>query len=921
MDSNIPIEKAGELASTTLLRCAALVRLPRRFAGALAVMICTVALTSVATIATAQEDPDARAQALLAEMTLEEKIDMLHGELNNFYGFYNAPIERLGIPALTMADGPAGVRIAHPDVNEQRATQLPSPMALGATWDIELAEQHGGIMGREAHSTGHNVQLAPVVDIARVAQWGRVFETYGEDPLLNGTLGAASIRGIQASPVISGLKHYNLYLQETNRLTGANVVVDERTLQEIYTRPFAMALRDGRPGSVMCAFNQVNGTYACENEMILNQILKEQLGFPGWVMTDYLTTFETVPAILAGLDQDMPGDFSAGGETPYNDPSEGQPSADCRFCAPLLDAVNAGDVPQSRIDDAVLRILRPMFLHELFDTPAVIQPLPEAENGAAALAIAEQSMVLLKNEGNVLPLGDAITSIAVIGADADTIVAGGGSARVKPTYSVSPLEAIQSRAGAGVTVQHSPGSDPVASAALLPGPEPVPSDFLTPAGGEGHGLRAEYFLNPDFSGTPEIDRTDPYAALNGGFFIFEGFNANSPHFPEQPQSLNTTSSIRWTGTLTAPVAGAYELALTSTGTSRLFVDGNEVVSTAAGEEARAPTTNMEAVNFEADSVHEVRIEFVNDAPQNTDAGPQFKFGWIPPEGVVAPQALAAAELARTADAAVVVVRDYGSEGGDKPSLRLPNGQDELIRQVAAANPRTIVVMRAAGAVQTSDWDGGVPALLHAWYGGQEQGNAIAGILFGDANPSGKLPITMPVDETMTPISTPAQYPGTDKDQNLSEGIFVGYRGYEQFNIEPQYPFGHGLSYTTFDYADLSVEPTPTEDNQGSPVAVTLTVENTGAVAGAEVVQVYVGTLPTTTVETAPKALAGWAKVMLEPGEQQEVSIALDRESLSYWDVEADRWVMPAGVVPVHVGASSADIRLSGEAVLPETAAP
>jgi beta-glucosidase len=353
-------------------------------------------------------------------------------------------------------------------------------------------------------------------------------------------------------------------------------------------------------------------------------------------------------------------------------------------------------VPQSRIDDAVARILRMMYLHGLFDTPPVIQALPVAENGARSRAIAEQAMVLLKNEGNALPLPSGITSIAVIGADADTIAAGGGSALIKPTYSVSPLEAIQARAGSGVTVQHIAGSEPVTSAALLPGPEPVPSDFLTPSSGQRNGLRAEYFLNPDFSGTTEFDRTEPYAAINGGFFIFDGLTAPSPHFPPQPAILNTNGSLRWTGTLRAPVTGTYQLSVTSTGTSRLFVDGNEVVFTTAIESGTTPTTNMAAVDFEADSVHDVRIEFVNDAPNATDSGPAFKFGWTPP----------------------------------------------------------------AGAVRTSDWDGTVPAVLHARFGGQEQGNAIARILFGDVNPSGKLPITMPVDETKMPVSSPEQFSGS-----------------------------------------------------------------------------------------------------------------------------------------------------------------
>jgi beta-glucosidase len=445
----------------------------------------------------------------------------------------------------------------------------------------------------------------------------------------------------------------------------------------------------------------------------------------------------------------------------------------------------------------------------------------------------------------------------------------------------------------------------------------VPSDFLAPAGSQGQGLHAEYFLNTEFSGTPEIDRTDPYAAINGGFFLFEGFEGASPHFPKQPGILSANVSIRWTGTLTAPVAGAYQLALTSTGTSRLFVDGTQVVATVATAVGETPITNMAPLVFAAGSVHDVRIEFASDAPQSPDGGPQFKFGWIPPAGVIAPQAKAAADLARTAQVAVVVVRDFASEFGDKPNLRLPNGQEDLILQVAAANPHTIVVINAAGAVQTSNWDSAVPAILHAWYGGQEQGGAIARILFGDVNPSGKLPITMPVDDSKTPISTPAQFPGTVKgkqlDQQLSEGIFVGYRGYEQSKIQPQYPFGHGLSYTTYTYSNLRTTPT----------SVILTVTNSGQVAGSEVVQVYAGNLPTP-LPTAPKSLAGFTKVALQPGESKDVTIALDPDSLSYWDVATHAWVKPSGTVPIMVGASSADIRLNGtveSAAATPTAAP
>ena len=506
------------------------------------------------------DDAGRRARDVLSEMTIDEKVDLLHGEVNFFYGFYNAPIERVGIPALTMADGPAGVRIANPDVNGQRATQLPSPMALAATWSLDLARRYGALAGAEAYATGHNVLLSPAIDIARVAQAGRAFETYGEDPLLSGALAAVVIRAIQSNPVVADIKHYRAYNQETNRLTGGNAIIDERALQEIYLRGFAIAVRDGHPGSAMCSFNKLNGEYACENGELLNVILKTQMGFTGWVMTDYGANHSTAKALIAGLDQDMPGNG-----TPAVGPGT------CLFCGPLLDAVDSGEVPVARVDDAALRILRPMFGLGLFDNPVLVGPLPESEHGAEARAIAERSMVLLQNRG-ALPLDASISSIVVIGADADSVVAGGGSSLVKPTYGVSPLDAIErapERASACNTSREAFQSlrSPCFPVQLL-----CRRTFLAASDGdgEGGGLRAEYFLTPDFSGAPLLDRMDPYAGINGGFLIYSGFNVASPHFPPQPQELNTNGSIRWTGIFTAPVAGSYQLALTSTGTSRLF---------------------------------------------------------------------------------------------------------------------------------------------------------------------------------------------------------------------------------------------------------------------------------------------------------------------------------------------------------------
>jgi beta-glucosidase len=840
-----------------------------------------------------------RAQGLLARMDLDQKVNMLHGELNFFYGFYNAPIEDLVIPALT--------------------TQLPSGPALAATWDLDLAEQYGDILGSEAYLTSHNVVLGPSMDLLRTLQWGRAFESFSEDPMLSGEVAAAVTRSIQRHPVVATLKHWVGYNQEALRTPvhpeneqwpgyKLDVVADERTLQEMYIRPFAIAVRDGAPGAVMCGFQAVNGVYGCEDKTLLQGVLKDQLGFQGWVMSDYGSIYSTVPSIMGGADQEMPGNF-----TPEVGPGT------CFFCGPLLDAVRGGQVPLARIDDAVTRILRPMYGLRLFDDRPVAQPLPEREHGAMARSIAEQSIVLLKNEESVLPLGPEIHSIAVIGTDADTIIAGGGSAHVLPTYAVGPLEAIRRLAGANVTVEHALSTDPITSAAILPGPDPLASDFLTPPDGSGHGLRVQYFTNPDFAGEPILDRTEPYAALNGGFQWWEGFAAPSLHAPlTPPRALaDNQMSARWTGTLTAPVTGAYELVLFSVGTSRLFVDGEEVTSTESLP-GGASSTSTATLQLDEGSEHAIRVEYAMDTDKAlVNYGPMFKLAWNPPQGVVTPTVRAAAELARNSDVAIVFVHDYASEDQDRPSLDLPFGQAELIRQVAAANPRTVVVLRTSSAVRTSTWDDATPAVLQAWYGGQEQGNAIARVLFGEVNPSGKLPITIPVDESQTPISTPEQYPGT-QTQQYSEGIFVGYRGYEERGLTPRYPFGHGLSYTTFEYSDLRILPVErSENDKAPPIAVTVNVRNTGAVAGSEVVQAYVGRLPAA-LPTAAKSLAGHGKVMLAPGEAQDVTIYLARESLSYWDADADQWVLPSGTFPILIGASSADIRLNGQAKIGAT---
>ncbi len=832
--------------------------------------------------------PDERATLLLAQMTLDEKISMVHGETNHAYTMASLP--RLGIPALLMTDGPSGI-------TGGQATALPAPIGLAATWDLDAAEQYGEILGRETEETGHNVFLGACLDIARVPVYGRLFEALGEDPILTGRMAARSIQSIQRHPVVATIKHYNANTQDENRL-DVDAQVDERTLQEIYTLPFALAVQDGQAGAAMGAYNQVNGAYSCEHPHLLTEILKRQVGFTGWVMSDFEATHSTVEAANAGLDQEMPSAKFFGDR--------------------LLWAIQAEHVSQATLDDKVQRILRTMFARGLFEHPVQSKPFPIQDHSKQAREIAGKGIVLLKNAAGLLPLtNDRLRSVAVIGGDADHHITGGGSSLVKPMSLVSMLEGIRRQVGEGVRVEYAEGVDPASAADLLPGPPLVPSSVLTAAGSnpEVHGLHAQYWTNAHFEGEPHLVRIDRQAALNLGFFNYALFNASQVTTPE---ALNNAISVRWTGSLSAPVTGGYTLSLTHLGTARLYLDGQLLID----DPGATLDTRSVTVSFVANQSCTLRIDYAADRPEQYAPvpgelsvagllGSKVRFGWEHPAGAIPPAMQEAAALARKSDVAVVIARDYRNEHADLPSLRLSNEQDLLIQTVVAANPRTIVVLTTGGPA-LMPWLEQVPAVLESWYGGQEQGNALSDVLFGTVTPSGKLPITFPQSDHTTPVSSPEQYAGRGSlVAHYSEGLAVGYRGYDQRGIEPLFPFGYGLSYTSFAYADLQVEPEVADGIR--PIEVTFTLANSGEYPGAEIAQVYLG-FPASTGEP-PKRLVGWAKVELEPGERKKISVTLDPSAasrpLSYWNVATDGWEIANGEYRVYVGASSRDIHLEG----------
>ncbi|MCM3032331.1 glycoside hydrolase family 3 protein [Niallia sp. MER 6] len=838
-----------------------------------------------------------RTQTLVEAMTLEDKVDFITGNVNNYYGFYNEGLEKYGIPALQMADGPLGVRIANPEIQNKQSTALPSAIGLAATWNTETAEEYGDLIGNEAFNTTHNVMLGPGLDIARNPFGARNFESLGEDPYLQGQMASSYVNAIQSNNVLVTAKHYLLNNQEKDRFTSDSQA-SERAINEIYASPFASVIENADLGSVMCSFNKVNGVYACENPDLLTDLLRDSLNFEGFVMSDYGANVSTAESINAGLDLETPGEpFGVWGEE-------------------LLQAVKDGKVSEETVNQSAYRILYQMFDKGLFDNPTQNNPIDVAAHGEIARQIAAETMVLLQNKKDILPLNtDKLDSIAVIGPDADTAsAAGGGSSLVNPTYTVSPLEGIKNRAGADVQVEYAPGTDSISAGDILPGPDAVPSSFLMPeADSDENGLKAEYWSNKNMEGNPEYEHTAKQVNLNLGFYNYEGFNAQSSKLDSLPTSLNGMMSARYTGVINVPKSGEYNLSTTSYGSSKVYLDGTLVIDN-AGEQLN---TIEKTVTLEANKNYDVKIEYKTDYKEasGNDNGGQLRFGWEAADNIVDENIADAVDLAKKSDAAVIVTRTYDSEGYvDRSDMELPNNQEQLIKEVAKVNKNVVVVNESGIAVKMGDWKNKVESIVQAWYPGQEQGNAIADVLFGDVNPSGKLPVTFPVDEDSTPVSSEEQYPGIDEAVKYSEDIFVGYRGYEQSGIEAAFSFGHGLSYTDFKYNKLKTKVKGTKKSTEPTVEVTLNLKNTGDVTGSEVVQVYTGKLPTN-VETAPKQLAGFSKVELKPGKEKKVTIKLDAKAFSYYDEKKNEWVTPSGNVPVYVGSSSSDIRLKGSVTI------
>jgi beta-glucosidase len=804
---------------------------------------------------------DVRVEELLKKLTLNEKISLLSGQ-----DIWNTvAVKRLGIPSITMTDGPHGVRATAPEAGRKMGavTAFPTGISMGAAWNPELVEQVGQALGEETRGMDCDILLGPCVNIVRDPRGGRNFETFSEDPYLTGKTAVAYIKGVQSRGVGTSLKHFaaNNYEVERNRATSN---VDERALREIYLAQFEMAVKEAQPWTVMCSYNRINGVYASQNQHLLNEILKDEWGFQGAVVSDWAANHTIFESVQGGLDLEMPGP--------------------AKYYRLLGEAIRNWQIDEKCVDGAARRVLRMILLSGRMDQTVSKGSVNTAAHQKLARQLAEEAITLLKNDGNALPLGKDVKSIAVIGPNAaEAVIEGGGSSKVPPLYRVSPLEALQTRLAGKMKIEYTSGSDNVDE------PFTIPSTWLK------GGLHGEFYEMPDFSGEP--------------LEVREGFGAEFWwHIAWTPLQIKPMA-MRWMGSLTVPMDGSYKFTLNHAGKVKLFLDGKLILesNSALGGSDHWSTHALAVQKMQAGRSYEFRMDYVRHPEQdivNYGLGIGLSF-----EAGKDPRLAQAVELAKRCDVALVFAGypdAYETEGTDRPSIDLMGGQNELIAAVAAANPRTVVVLNA-GAPVSMPWVEQVAAVVQAYYPGMENGNAVASVLLGKVNPSGKLPVTFPARLEDSPAYINASYPGC-REVNYGEGIFVGYRYYDMKDVEPLFPFGHGLSYTSFAYSNLKMN---RKVKAGQPVEVSLVVTNTGKVAGKEVVQLYVNDLKSS-LPRPPKELKGFAKVNLKPGEAGTVTFSLDERALAFYDPQKQGWVAEPGEFEVLVGSSSRDIRVREE---------
>jgi beta-glucosidase len=816
---------------------------------------------------------DRRVDTLLHRMTLREKIDYIGGT-----GFAVRAMPTLGIPALEMSDGPLGVR------SNQKfpSTTYAAGIGLAASWDPQLAERVGGGIGSDARGRGIHFMLGPGVNIYRAPMNGRNFEYFGEDPLLAAAIATGYIVGMQKQGVSSTVKHFLGNNSEFLR-HDSDSIIDERTAREIYLPAFESAVKNAQVGAIMDSYNRVNGLHSTQNGSFNTDVVRKQWGFQGVMMSDWVATYDANGAANGGLDLEMPKGKYMNEEN-------------------LLPAIRDGRVKEATIDEKVRRILTTGVRFGWLDRDQTDLSLSKysEENHRVALDGAREGIVLLKNQGPLLPLDkQKIKSILVAGPDAwPAQPVAGGSGKAVPFSAVSVLEGIGAYVGTSVKVYYERGLPPMIDLANA-------TEFSTAAPNGERGLTLETFTNGDLSGAPAFSQR--VHDLNFTGKTWDDFE-NLDEALELLEAGKKPSSRRWTGFYIAPETSSYIVAAEYAGEGngyRLFLDDKLIFDqwkTAAALQDHA------SLNLSA-GPHKIVVEAFQDFP----VGGRLRIGIMDQRKIVSSAAKAIAAQADVVIVAAGFDANSESEGSDR-TFSLPFGQEELIRELAAQNKNTIVTVTSGGNVDPGDWLDRVPAYLELWYPGERGGTALAEILFGEVNPSGHLPVTFERRWTDNPVHD-SYYtePGTNRVV-YKEGVFVGYRGYEHNHTKPLFPFGYGLSYTTFQYSHLEVQPGG-ESSSGARYNVTLDVTNTGTRAGADVVQVYVG-------EANPKAprpakeLKGFSRVDLAPGETKHASVLLDPRAFTFYDVNAKHWHADAGKYTVEVGRSCEEVPLHAGITVP-----
>lgn len=788
-------------------------------------------------------------------MTFVEKVALALGD-------YEA-VAHHGVPALRFADGPNGVR------GTEGSTAFPCGLSLAATFDVDLAEAYGAAIAAEVRDSGHNVWLGPALDIARVPVAGRLAEALGEDPVLAGRLGAAIVRGSRNGSVVAVAKHYlgnNFEIGRTGtllprgRADAVDVRIPEVAIREVYLPPFLAAIEAGA-GGLMGSYNRLNGEYACQNRWLID-LVKEECNWPGCVVPDFMLAVRNpVAAALAGVD--IPGLDETGGRT--------------------ADQFVSGEIPEGRLDDICRRMLWLMFAGGLFDRPLSADAgLGTSAHLGVSTRIATDGIVLLANSG-VLPLAASVRSIAVIGPardDAQCVIGGSASVAMSDARRSFPLDAIRERAGSRIHVAFEQGT---AGDILLP---PIPADawaevdHRTSARGAHRGLIAEYWAGSERNGEPLVRRIEAGVDITG-----------------TPEMMPDAWTAQWTGVLVPRVDGPHRFSMALAGVAHITIDDTEIAR--GSREAVAflgpacPVTGTAALR--AGVPVRVTVTYETSAaitaPEIGMVGPTIRLGWLEPDDRVA----RACHLAARSDVAVVFASFASGEGMDRSGLSLPGGQDELIRAVAEANPRTVVVLSGGGPV-LMPWLDDVAAVVEAWLPGERFGVAIASVLFGDADPGGRLPLTFPRHDRQGPTSTPERYPGVDSTCLYEEGLLVGYRWFDAEEEDPLFPFGHGLSFAAFDHT------TPQVTYMADQLVVEVPVINTSSRAGSDVVQFYVDA--PAVPGRPPRTLVDFVKVRLGAGERAVARCELRLPDFRVFDEARRTWVVRPGRYRVHVATSS-----------------